>query len=176
MALCSRTRRASPREPLASVLSLFFVGVAMRLVPHRLRASRSPASTSSMCIESRMPRRVSRVLLSRVTTWLTLMTHSRSRPAVPAARATLPGAADSRRFDVIAATVTVLMRERLNASAESTRTGRRQAGTEPCRGPRSAHQTSLRATTSQLSLAAGPPPGLGRPPISHLSKPPGGRA
>src|SRR6266704_6597429 len=114
-----------------------------------------------MCIESRMPRRVSRVVLSRVTIWLTLTTQSRSRPAVPAARATLPGAAESRRFDVIAAAVTVLMRERLNASAETTRTGLRQAGAELCRGPRSAHQTSLRATTSQLSLVAGLRPDFG---------------
>lgn len=154
----------------------FFAGVAVRLVPHRLRASRSPASTSCMCIESRMPRRVSRVVLSRVTTWLTFTTQSRSRPAVPAARGTLPGAADSRRFDVIVATVTVLMRERLNASAETTRTGRREAGVEPCGRPRSAHHTSLRATTSQLSLAAGPRSDLGRPSISPWSKPPGGRA
>src|SRR5207247_8492557 len=124
----------------------------------------------------RTPRRVSRLVLSRVTTWLTLTTQSRSRPAVPAARATLPGAADSRRFDVIAVTVTVLMRERLNASAETTRTGRRQAGAEPCRGPRSAHQTSLRATTSQLSLAAGPRPDLGRPPTSPWSTPRRARA
>ena len=98
---------------------------------------------------SRLPSRVSRLLLSSVTTWLTLTTQSRSSPAVPAAKVILPGAAASRRFDVIAATVTVLIRERLKASAETTRTGRRQAGAEPWRGPRSAHQTSLRATTSQ---------------------------
>jgi hypothetical protein len=89
-----------------------------------------------VCIASRMPRRLSRVVLSKVTTWLMFTTQSRSRPAVPAARTTLPGAADSRRFDVIVATVTVFMREGLNASAETTRTGRRQTGAEPCRGPR----------------------------------------
>ena len=146
------------------------------LVPHRLRASRSPASTSCMCLESRMPRRVSRVVLSRVMTWLTFTTQSRSRPAVPAASATLPGAADSRRFDVIVATVTVLIRERLNASAETTSTGRRQAGAEPRGRPRSAHHTSLRATTSQLSLAVEPRPDLGRPSISPPRKPPVGRS
>src|SRR5229473_6151458 len=86
------------------------------------------------------------------------MTESWSKPALPAARATLPGAAPNLRFEVIAATVTVLIRERLKASAEITRTGRRQAGADPCRGPKSAHQTSPRATTSQPSLSSGPSP------------------
>jgi hypothetical protein len=125
------------------------------------RANRSPASTCSMRERSRLPSRVSRLLLSSVTTWLTLTTQSRSSPAVPAAKATLPGAAARRRFDVIATTVTVLMRERLKASAETTSTGRRQAGAEPWRGPRSAHQTSLRATTSQRWPGAAQPLGRG---------------
>ena len=80
-------------------------------------------------------------------------------PALPAARATLPGAAPNLRFDVIATTVTVLIRERLKASAETTKTGRRQAGADPCFGPKSAHQTSPRATTSRQLLSAGQPPG-----------------
>src|SRR5260370_3992168 len=83
------------------------------------------------------------------------MTESRSKPALSAARATLPGAAPNLRFAVIVATVTVLIRDRLKASAEITRTGRRQAGADPCRGPRSAHQTSPRTTTSRRLLSSG---------------------
>jgi len=72
---------------------------------------------------SRLPSLASRLPLSNVTIWLTLTTKSRSSPAVPAAKVMLPGAAASRRFDVIANRVTVLIRERLKASAETTRAG-----------------------------------------------------
>jgi len=121
---------------------------------HSPSASRRPASTCSIFKPSRLPRRLLKSLLSSVTTCVTLMTESRSKPAVPAARATLPGAAPNLRFEVMAATVTVLIRERLKASAEITRTGRRQAGADPCRGPRSAHQTSPRTTTSRRLLSS----------------------
>src|SRR3979411_1747720 len=87
------------------------------------------------------------------------MTESRSKPALAAARATLPGAAPTLRCDVIATAVTVLIRERLKASAETTRTGLRQAGADLCFGPKSAHQISPLATTSRQLLAAGRRPG-----------------
>ena len=83
------------------------------------------------------------------------MTESRSKPALPAARATLPGAAPSLRFEVIVTTVAVLIREWLKASPETTRTGRRQAGADPRFGPKSANQTSPRATTFRQLLCVG---------------------
>ena len=141
-------------------MSPFAAGVAVREPPsYKLSASLRPASTCPSLSPSSSPRRLVRSVLSSVTIWLTFTTESRSKPALAAARATLPGAAASLRFDVIATAVTVLIRERLNASAETTSTGRRHAGADPCFGPKSAHQTSPRTTISPQLLAAGQPRG-----------------
>ena len=61
---------------------------------------------------------------------------------------TLPGASASTRFDVIAITIKVAMRLRLNESAWMISTGRRKPGPDPCGSASSAHHTSPRLTTN----------------------------
>src|SRR5581483_171957 len=134
-------------------------GDDLSCVRQRPKTRRRPDSTLRRTRRSSAPRRSSRSVLSRVTTWDTFTTESLGSPPTPAVRATLPGAPASRRFEVIVTHTTVAIRLRLYASLETTRTGRRRAGAEPLGAPRSAHQTSPRWITKVR-----PPPAAGRPP------------
>jgi hypothetical protein len=63
--------------------------------------------------------------LSRVATWETSTTDSRSRPLRTDGRAALPGAAASARVLVTVRQITVAIALALNESADTTTTGRR---------------------------------------------------
>ena len=115
------------------------------MVCQRLRTSRSPSSST---LASRG---------GRSATWLTSWSRSTVNSAVTlttdglgnrsSGSVTLPGSRLSRVFDVIAATITVVIRDRLNRSEEITTAGLRYPGDEPTGSPKSVHQTSPRATT-----------------------------
>lgn len=60
---------------------------------------------------------------------------------------TFSGSLLSQVFDVIAATITVLIRDRLKRSEEITTAGLRYLGDKPTGTPKSVHQTSPRVTT-----------------------------
>src|SRR4030095_13042109 len=114
---------------------------------HRLRTSLSPSSTlRSIPVGKAARRSVSRAL-STVKSWETLMTESLGSFVSLVRHKTLPGASASRRFDVMAATITVCIRLSLNAFACTIRTGRLWPGPEPVGSGRVAHHTSPRRTT-----------------------------
>lgn len=85
-----------------------------------------------------------RSVRSRVRTWLTLTTEVFPRPDSLFAISTLPGAAESRRLDVMAATTTVAIRLELKGLDWTTRTGRRRPGPDPVGSGSEAHQISPR--------------------------------
>ena len=72
-----------------------------------------------------MPARRTSMLRSMHASWLTFTTEGRSSPVSSGVSGMLPGAAARVTFEVTAATMTVLMRERLNRSDETTTAGRR---------------------------------------------------
>jgi hypothetical protein len=95
------------------------------------------------------------MLLSSVTICDTFTTESSGSPVSEAETKTFPGAVASRRFLVMAATITVAIRLAVNASAWMIRTGRRYPAAEPCGLRRLAHQISPRCITSPLSTRHG---------------------
>src|SRR5437660_12382912 len=74
---------------------------------------------------------------------------------MPAAIATFPGAPAHLTLDVSPTTETVRIAERFTKSADTTMTGRLNAGADPLGDPRSAHHTSPRRATTRTR------PGLG---------------
>src|SRR5438132_10615760 len=74
---------------------------------------------------------------------------------MPAAISTFPGAPAHLTLDVSPTTETVRIAERFTKSADTTITGRLNAGADPFGDPRSAHHTSPRRTTTRTR------PGLG---------------
>src|SRR5258708_27550437 len=68
---------------------------------------------------------------------------------MPAAINTFPGAPAHLTLDVSPTTETVRIAERLTKSADTTMTGRLNAGADPLGDPRSAHHTSPRRTTTR---------------------------
>ncbi len=91
---------------------------------------------------------------SIVTIWLMFTTDAFGRDPVPFGRRTFPGAAASATFDVITTAITVEIALRLNESADTTTTGRREPGSDPSGSPRSTHQIDPRVTSP-------PPPPAG---------------
>ena len=77
-----------------------------------------------------LPMRLTNRERSIVTIWLMFTTEAFGRDPVPFGRRTFPGAAASARFDVITTAITVEIALRLNESADTTRTGRRQPGSD----------------------------------------------
>src|ERR1700716_2012981 len=96
---------------------------------------------------------------------------------MPAAINTFPGAPAHLTLDVSPTTETVRIAERLTKSADTTTTGRLNAGADPFGDPRSAHHTSPRRTTNRLQPGPDAPrrgrtrQGLSRPPRRRGSTP-----
>ncbi len=63
----------------------------------------------------------------------TLTTDGFGNPPARGGNSTLPGASASRMFEVMAATITVEIRDRLKRSDDTTSAGRRKPGIEPTR-------------------------------------------
>lgn len=82
-----------------------------------------------------------------VITWETLTTDGFVSPVPRVGSRTLPGASARRRFEVMTAAMTVLMRLSLKLLAETTRYGLRYPGPEPEGSGKDAHQISPRRTT-----------------------------
>lgn len=90
-----------------------------------------PVSTSARRRALNLPTRCVRRSRSIVPSWLTFTTLARGRFASPFRKATFPGIAPNRRFDVMAATTVVLIALRLNRSCCTTTAGLLPSGSEP---------------------------------------------
>ncbi len=112
--------------------------------PDNARTSRMPSSTSLSLGSGSLPTRSLKKDLSSVTIWETFTTDSRPNFTLRLERDTLPGAAASFIFEVIAATTTVLMRLRLKSSDCKMTTGRLNPGSDAAGSGESAHHTSPR--------------------------------
>ena len=138
-----------------------------------------PSPVSMACQRPRTSRRPSSSALDssagRSVTWSTSWSRSTENRAVTltteglgsrsSGSVTFPGSRLSRVFDVIAATITVLIRDRLKRSEEIMTAGLRYPGDEPTGTPKSIHQTSPRATTpSRRSRSWNEPPTMIRGP------------
>jgi len=111
------------------------------------RANRRPSSTDASNAGATLPTRSVRKLLSMVIICETLTTDGFDRPVPRTGSRTLPGASARRRFEVITAAMTVLIRLSLKLFAETTRYGLRYPGPEPEGSGNDAHQTSPRRAT-----------------------------
>src|SRR5207253_3158761 len=74
---------------------------------------------------------------------------------MPAAISTFPGAPAHLTLDVSPTTETVRIADRFTKSADTTITGRLNAGADPLGDPRSAHHTSPRRTTTRTRAGPG---------------------
>ena len=86
--------------------------------------------------------------LSMVRIWETFATDGTDRPVPLSGRLTFPGASARRRFEVMTAAITVLMRLSLKLFAEIISTGRRYPGADPAGSGNEAHQISPRRITT----------------------------
>jgi hypothetical protein len=118
-------------------------------------ANRSPSSTCANVWGLRRPTRSVRKDLSIVITCDTFTTEGFDNPTPLVGSRTFPGAWASRRFDVITAAITVLIRLSLKLLAEITRYGLRKPGPDPEGSGTEAHQISPLRTTTSLVVGTG---------------------
>ncbi len=115
---------------------------------HNWRTHRRPQSTDLWSRGERVPACSVRESQSTVISCDTFTTESRGKPESRAGNRTFPGAPASARLLVMTATMTVWIRLWLNASAWTTRTGRRKPGSDRRGSGRSAHQISPRRSSA----------------------------
>ncbi len=135
-------------------LMCFARGLAITRGVHRERAKRSPSSTDVSEAGGTLPTRSVRNALSMVITCETLTTEGFARPVPLTGSRTFPGASARRRFEVMTAAMTVLIRLSLKLLAETMRYGLRYPGPEPEGSGNDAHQTSPRRTTTSRGGAS----------------------
>lgn len=88
---------------------------------YRERANRSPSSTEASNAGATLPTRPVRKVLSMVMTCDALTTEGFDKPVPLTGSRTLPGASARRRFEVMTAAMTVLIRLSLKLLAETMR-------------------------------------------------------
>ena len=120
-----------------------------------MKTRRSPSSTSASNRGLSLPIRSVRNALSTVMICETLTTDAFVRPVPLIGRRTLPGASAKRRFEVMTAAITVLMRLSLKLFAEMISNGRRNPGPDPAGSGSEAHQISPRRTSVCFARACG---------------------
>lgn len=151
-AMRSWTYRA-PRDPASisdagpDVQHTPRAGLSPGRLAYRDKANRRPSSTDASNAGGTFPTRCVRNVLSMVMIWDTLTTDGFDKPVPLTASRTFPGASASRRFDVMTAPITVLIRLSLKLLAEMIRYGLRYPGPEPDGSGKEAHQTSPRRAT-----------------------------
>ena len=128
-----------------------FTLARLRQSPPSDRTRRSPSSTSSRSRGFSLPMRAVRNDLSTVIICETFTTDGFASPVPFVGRRMFPGASASRRFDVITAAITVLMRLTLKLFAEMISSGRRKPGPDPDGSDNDAHQSSPRRITSYFA-------------------------
>lgn len=148
-----RLHRSVVGSPQGGWPTPLLVGSSQRALATRYgsRSStmRSPRSTRAITRPGNLPTRSVRSSRSMVMSCETFATESLGRPEALAGTNALPGASNSRRFELSSTAITVWMRLRLNAFAWTTITGRRKPGSEPAGSGSVIHQTSPRCTTNE---------------------------
>ena len=116
---------------------------------------RSPSSTSASNRGLSLPMRCVRNVLSTVMICETFTADAFVSPVPLIGRRTFPGASARRRFEVMTAAITVLMRLSLKLFAEMISNGRRNPGPDPAGSGSEAHQISPRRTIACFARACG---------------------